>query len=155
MGLFDLLFKPAKAPIEKTSGKNPQMFDARKEYELLQEYKKYKGNRNSREYFSALPMINFYYKFRNLDEKYLNCCIYYCNVCIACLDSRDMKRDIADGISIPAFKRLIIIFENKNEYEKALELTQTALKYTSRENAEDAKYYLKKAETIKKKLENV
>lgn len=90
---------------------------------------------------------------RNLDEKYLEKCIEYCYICIACLNSSDMKRDIRDGIFIPAFKRLIIIYENKKDYEKAIEIARLALTYTNVNNKEDADYYSKKmSENIKRQL---
>ena len=141
MGLFDKIFSPPKS---QTSGKNPQVFDSAKEKELIKEYKPHKGKKNSDEYYSALPFIDFYYKFRNLDEKYLNKCIEYCNLCISCLDSPDMIPFLKEGITIPAFRKLIIIFENKKDYKKAEETAKLALRYTSTKSKEEAQYYSKK-----------
>lgn len=150
MKFFDTLFKQASPASEMAKGKNPQVFDTKKERELLSEYKKYKNKRNSFEYFTALPLIDFYYKFRNLDSKYLDECIMYCNICISCLNSPDMIKDIKSGIHIPAFKKLIIIYENKQDFDKAATLAETALSY-SKNNKEDAVYYSKKMKTLMNK----
>ena len=114
MGIFDTLFGKPKA---RTSGKDPEGFDLKKERQLIKQYRPYIGKRNIHEYFTAMPFIDFYYKFRNLDEKYLNKCIDYCYICIECLNSPDTQKDIKDGIHIPAFKKLIIIYEKKNELQ--------------------------------------
>ncbi len=145
MGIFDFLLKPN----DKTKGKNPEMFDSKKERVLLSSYKKYKGKRNSSEYFAALPLIDFYYKFRNLDNKYVEECINYCYICISCLDAKDMQGDLRAGISIPAFKRLVIIYENSCNYEKACEVAAKAAKYT---RGEDKAYYNEKMKAIKAKM---
>ena len=154
MGIFDKLLKNSSKTEPKlnemTKGKNPQAFDYKKEKELLSEYKKYKGKQNSFEYFTALPMIDFYYKFRNLDNKYLDECIKYCYICISCLDSPDMKEDIKTGIHIPAFKKLVIIYENQKEYDKAAFYSEQALKYTKKDS-DDAIYYSKKMKTLMNK----
>lgn len=154
LGFFDKLFSKPKKQEIRTSGKNPEGFDFIKERLLLKDYLPHRGKRNSAEYFTALYFIDFYYKFRNLDEKYLDKCIEYCYICIACLDSPDMKRDISDGIFIPAFKRLIIIYENKKDYEKAIETARLALTYTNVNNQEDAEYYAKKMSSNMKKIFN-
>ena len=152
MGLF---FKSKKTSSEistesLTKGKNPKMFDVKAESELLQEYKKFKGKKNASEYFSALPLISFYYKFRNLDDKYLNECMYYCNLCISLLDTKDMKHYVDDGIVIPAFKQMVIIYENKKEYTTAIKYAKRALKY-SKHNKEETEYYKKKIKSIQEK----
>ena len=133
-----------------TKGKNPKMFDVKKESELLQEYKNFKGKKNSSEYFSALPLISFYYKFRNLDDKYLNECIRYCNLCISLLDAKDMKHYIDDGVTLPAFKQMITIYENKKEYAVAIKYAKKALKY-SKYNKAETEYYKKKIKNIQEK----
>ncbi len=147
MSFFERLFKSHSTATEMTKGKNPQAFDTKKEKELLSAYLKYKGRQNSFEYFSASPMIDFYYKFRNLDSKYLDECIKYCNICLSCLNSPDMKADIKGGIHIPAFKKLVIIYENQKEYDKAAFYAGQALKYTKKDS-DDAIYYSKKMKTL-------
>lgn len=142
MGFLQDLIRSLTTPQPKvrTSGKNPEGFDFRKERELLAAYKPYKGHRDSNEYFAAMPMIDFYYKFLNLDDKYLQACIHYCEVSISCLDAKDM-RSFVHTVSIPAFKRLVIIYEKQGDYVKARETAELALKYVARD---DAAYYAKK-----------
>lgn len=154
MGFFDKLFSKPKKQEIRTSGKNPEGFDFIKERLLLKDYLPHRGKRNSDEYFRAMPFIDFYYKFRNLDEKYLDKCIEYCYICIACLNSPDMKREVREGISIPAFKKLIIIYEKKKEYRKAEETARLAITYTNAITEEDAEYYAKKMSSNMKKLFN-
>lgn len=124
-----------------------QKFDEMQERDLLNEYQKHKGGRASYEYFAALPLINFYYKYRDLDEKYLQLCIQYCNICISLLDAKDMQSCIESGIKIPAFQRLVIIFEKQGDYTKAIEIAEQAMKY-DREKT----YYEKKIEALNKKI---
>lgn len=142
-----------KAPISQTvqnniKGKNPQIFDYAKERELLAEYNKHKNDKDkSIIYFAALPLIDFYYKFRDLDKKYLDLCVQYCNICIGCLNCTYMKKEIKEGIRIPAYKRLLIIYTKNKEYEKALEIIDQALKHN-----QDKEYYKKQHENIIKKM---
>ena len=65
-------------------------------------------------------------------------------MCISCLDSPDMIQFLKEGITIPAFRKLIIIFENKKDYKKAEETAKLALRYTSTKSKEEAQYYSKK-----------
>ena len=150
MSILEKLLRRNSVEDEMTKGKNPQAFDTKKEKELLSTYSRYKGRRNSSEYVSAMPRIDFYYKFRNLDNKYLDECIKYCNICLSCLDSPDMRTDINGGIHIPAFKKLVIIYENQKEYDKAVFYAEQALKYT-KYNSDDAVYYSKKMKTLMNK----
>ncbi|MBR3422660.1 MAG: hypothetical protein IKG98_11475 [Ruminococcus sp.] len=153
MGMFDNLFsKKQPKPVPVVKGKNPEAFDFAKEKQLLKEYKPYCGKRNSDEYYTAIHFIDFYYKFRNLNEKYLDKCIYYCNICIQCLDAPDMKPFIRDGATIPAFKKLIIIYEKKCDYQKAKEIAEQAIKYTNSKSKDDAAYYSKKMLENNKRL---
>jgi tetratricopeptide (TPR) repeat protein len=152
MGLFDNIFRKKKTEEQpRIKGKNPEAFDTKEEKLLLSQYKKYKGRKNSFEYFSALPLIDFYYKFRNLDEKYLDECIYYCNLCISLMDARDMQDDIKHGIVLPAFRKLIIIYENKGQYQEAIQTAKNALKY-SKYNENETEYYQKRIKKIEQKL---
>lgn len=132
----------------KVKGKNPQLFDYAKERELLAEYNKHKNDSDkSNVYFTAMPLIDFYYKFRNLDKKYLDLCIQYCNICIDCLNCAYMKKEIKEGINIPAYKRLSIIYTKNKEYEKALKIIDQALKHN-----QDKEHYKKQRESIMKKI---
>lgn len=137
-----------KCVTQKSKADNHELvFDKILENELLLKYQKYENDISSRTYYSALPLIDFYYKYRNLDEKYMDSCIEYCNICISLLSASSMQKYLADGISIPAFKRLVIIYDKKKEYEKALEIIEEALKYDR-----EIGYYIKKRESILKKM---
>lgn len=125
------------------------IFDKAKEKELLAEYRKYKDNDPSGAYYAAIPLIDFYYKYRDLDDKYLNLCIEYCNICISLLSSQDMQEYISEGIFIPAFKKLVIIYDKKKEYEKALTIIDEAVKFDR-----EVEYYEKKRAAILKKMNN-
>lgn len=150
MGLFDIFKKIQKNNIntsELSKGKNPKIFDYSKEKQLLAEYNKYKNHTDkSFLYYSALPLVDFYYKFRNLDDKYLDECIKYCNICISCLSTSYMKPYLKDGAYVPVFKRLWIIYTNKKQYDKALSIADKALKYN-----QDVEYFCKKKQEITKK----
>ena len=153
MSLFDIFKKDKKSNInssELSKGKNPKIFDYNKEKYLLDEYNKRKNNKDkSGVYYSALPLISFYYKFRNLDNKYLDECIKYCNICISCLSSSYMKPYLDEGAYVPVFKRLWIIYINKKQYDKALFIADEALKYN-----QDKEYFCKKKQEIIKKEAN-
>ena len=58
-----------------------------------------------------------------------------------------MKKEIKEGIRIPAYKRLLIIYTKNKEYEKALEIIDQALKHN-----QDKEYYKKQHENIIKKM---
>lgn len=150
MGIFDL-FKNMKTTNDTLiKGKNPKAFDYKKEKELLSEYNKYKDYKDkSFVYFSALPMIDFYYKFRNLDSRYLGECIKYCEICISLLTSPYMKNDLKAGMYIPAFKRLFIIYKNNGEYQKAMNVIKQAKKYN-----QDAEYFEKQKNILEEKMKN-
>lgn len=146
--LFSQAFKTEKttAVSDLSKGKNPKVFDKNKERQLLSEYNKYKHDKDkSNVYYSALPLIDFYYKFRNLDDEYLNECVKYCNICLSCLPSSYMKPYLKDGAYVPVFKRLWIIYVNQNQYDKALEVANEALRYN-----QDKEYFHKQKMKISK-----
>lgn len=126
------------------------------EEKLLNEYGKHKGQNTADEYFSALSLVEYYYKLRE-DAQSLEKCIKYCNVCIYLLDTPQMQACIfppeedANGIRIPAFRHLITINEKKKNYLAAYNLCLNAIKY-SPNRAEELEYYTNKAEKLKVKL---
>ncbi len=122
------------------------VFDTDKENELLSEYRKYENDESSDKYYTALPLIDFYYKYRELDESYLDLCIEYCNICISLLSVPDMQSNVSEGMHIPAFKKLVIIYEKKKDYSKALAVIEEAIKYDR-----EVEYYEKKKASILKK----
>lgn len=132
------------------------MFDEAKEKDLLQNMKQY-SNKPIQRHFCYIEMQDFYYKYRDLDKKYLDKCIEYCWADINSLDelqqdyvSQEISRvnqlsqfhqpnDVSieiDSIkktgfvgNIPAFSRLAIIFEKQKEFEKAINVCNLAISY--------------------------
>ena len=133
--------------VSHKASKSELVFDDTKEKELIAEYNKYKNTSSSGAYYAALPLIDFYYKYRSLDKKYLILCMEYCNICISLLNIPDMQQYVSEGIVIPAFKKLVIIYDKKKEYKKALEIIDKAIKYDR-----DTDYYEKKRAAILKKM---
>ncbi len=133
-----------------------EMFDEAKEKDLLQSMKQY-SNRPVQRHFCYIEIQDFYYKYRDLDKKYLNKCIEYCWGDINSLDelqkdyvSQEISRlnqlsqyhqpnEVSTEIdsikktgfvgSIPAFSRLAIIFEKQKEFEKAINVCNLAISY--------------------------
>jgi hypothetical protein len=148
-----------KVAPKKKEAKKPQkkmIFDASEESRLLKELKK-----NYREpvmkHFTYIQLQDFYYKFRELDPKYLEECIKYCYEDIELLDHLNeayikkeierqkqlkevyLKEQIDNEIKrikeekfqgrIPAFSRLAIIYEKRKEYDYAISISQQAIDY--------------------------
>lgn len=135
---------------------NILFFDEIKERELLDEYKL--ATDVMQEHFALLPIANFYYKYRDIDNKYLELCIEYCNTDISMLNDLqafyilDRKKSImrfSDIYSeqelskklldityfkgdIPAFKRLAIIYTKRKDYKKAIDICSNAINYYSK-----------------------
>ncbi len=132
------------------------IFDEAKEKDLLQSIKQY-SNEPVQRHFCYLEIQDFYYKYRNLDKKYLDKCIEYCWIDINSLDelqkdyvSQEINRlnqfsqyrqpnELSTEIdtikrtgfvgNIPAFSRLAIIFEKQKEFEKAINVCDQAISY--------------------------
>lgn len=129
-------------------------FDVNGEQELLEAYAQSRTNAMTR-HFVLIQMQNFYYKYRDIDSKYLDLCIAYCNEDISLLpeiqkqhnlDERTMidqmkgiysKDRIAEEYrnirpfvgDIPAFKRLAIIYEKQKKYDEAIGVCHRAIEY--------------------------
>lgn len=129
-------------------------FDEKTEKELLVNLNKTKNDCLSR-HFALISLQDFYYKYRNVDNKCLYKCIEYCYIDINSLEQvqksyydNEIKRikqlgtlyskiEIEKKISeiktfngnIPAFRRLAIIFEKQNDYQKAIEICDSAINY--------------------------
>lgn len=127
-------------------------FDTKTEKKLLEELKKNKNIVDR--HFSLMNLHEFYYKFRDLDEKYINECIKYCNSDIESIkkmyieyyeqnkkDLEEIKNTISkeeyvsfleNGIfqgRIVSFERLVIIYEKQKRYDKAMEICDKAIEY--------------------------
>lgn len=139
-------------PMEKAS--TIITFDFEKEKELLNQYEATKDRLLDR-HFVLIQLQEFYYKYREIDRKYLNLCIDMCNEDIAMLPKmqesykieeeeniRNMaeiysEKEISKKISeisffegnIPAFKRLVIIFEKSKNYNRSIQICESAIAY--------------------------
>jgi len=130
------------------------IFDEKTERELLLKLDKIKNDTLNR-HFALIGLQDFYYKYRGVDNLYLEKCIEWCYTDINTLSlmqksyyNNEIKRrkelkyiysknEIDKQISeitkfngmIPAFKRLAIIFEKQKYYQKAIEICDTAINY--------------------------
>ncbi len=112
--------------IEKKEKSVPD-FDNEKERELLNVAKSAKDNMDL--HFCYIGLQDFYYKYRK-DEKYLNLCIDYC------LKDLEIVKTFENFIgTIPAFKRMAIIEENKKNYDKAIDYCNMAIEHYKKQNA--------------------
>ncbi len=132
------------------------VFDEKQEKIFLSELSQNIKNPIDR-HFSYISLQDFYYKYRAVDEKYIEKCIEYCNLDINSLSemeeafiseeikrakqlasfdrSKNLKEEIDEikkrgfiGI-IPAFKRLTIIYEKQGKYDEAIEICNRGIAY--------------------------
>ena len=151
--------KSGRPPLIKNTAakdKKKLVFDQTQEKDLLTELSRNKNNPINK-HFTYIKLQDFYYKYRSLGEEYINKCIEYCALDINALpemvetyvaeeikraqqlawyvEAKDIKSKIekiqAEGFigSIPAFKRLVIIFEKQKRYKKAIEICDRAIAY--------------------------
>ncbi len=168
--------KEGTLPIKKVENKPKKLpvFNQKEENDLLSTLNS-AGNDLVNKHFAYLNLQNFYYKYRDLDEKYIHKCIEYCLLDIDSLpemekqyiekeirrgkelskfsdepfskeDENRIKKEGFTGI-IPAFSRLSIIYEKQKQYEKALEICDIAINFKH-----EAAEYLARKETIFKKM---
>ena len=129
-------------------------FDEEAERALLLYLDKTKNDCLQR-HFTFISLQEFYYKYRDIDDKYLEKCIEYCYIDINTLgkiqkshydneikqikqlaniySKKETEKKISEitefNGNIPAFKRLAIIFEKKKDFQKAIEICDTAINY--------------------------
>jgi len=132
--------------------KKQLVFDTKQEKLLLQETNK---KRLVETHFAYIALQDFYYKYRELSDEYLEKCKHYCELDINILPNlqtehrtekekqllllakaysrREIERELNDiepfnGI-IPAFFRLYVIYEKKNDLANAIDICGKAMKY--------------------------
>lgn len=160
-------------PIKQKNEKDLPKFDEKRENELLDSLNKTNGNLLQK-HFILISIQDFYYHYRDLDHKYLNNCIEYCLLDIESLtemENQYIKTEIERakeyaeimGIPfstqeenkiretgfigrIPAFNRLLIIFEKQKDYLKAIEICDKAIAFKHEADV----YSERKAKLIKK-----
>lgn len=149
---------PQKATSTNSQKKVVETFDSKREAELLKKYNSCNPG-TLHEHFASIELQDFYYKYRNLDDKYLQKCINYCNDDVTKLQSINedyvaterariiehakwlgtSKTEIEGKLAkiglfnctIPAFKRLAIIYEKQKNYDKAIAVCDSAIRYYS------------------------
>ncbi|MCL4517643.1 MAG: TerB N-terminal domain-containing protein, partial [Thaumarchaeota archaeon] len=155
-------------PSAKDKPTNPVLvFDSGAEKELLSQLKRSSKDPVQR-HFAFLALQEFYYRYRSLGDTYLNKCIDYCLADINGLDElenahiqesiataralshlyskAEMERRIQEikkqGFygSIPAFKRLAIIYEKKGQYRDAIEICEKAIGYEKNKNYDKGEF---------------
>ena len=159
-------------------------FDKFKEMELL---KTLKGNAGSpfNRHFAYIELQDFYYKYRNLDIKYLELCEKYCLKDIESIEDAnqdyisqsisqitkyaDIRDDRTNDLKeinkikntgfdgyIPAFKRLAIIEEKRGNYDKAINYCNIAINwYTKRKCKEYMEEFKKRKEKYISKRDKI
>lgn len=167
---------PTKQKVIKT---RPELkFDIKEERRLLSELEKNENNPVGK-HFTYIFLQDFYYKYRNLDSKYLNECIHYCYEDLESLDQLNegyvkenlsrynqfkhlySKEQVTKEINrikkekfignIPAFRRLAIIYEKKKEFDQALIISKQAIKYYRKQGL-DTSDFKKRIERIEKRM---
>ena len=142
---------------EKTSSKQKTdvilSFDKVQEQLLINDYNSKKNN-SLEQHFVSISIQDFYYKYRNLDQKYLEKCIEYCKDDISklqeiqkmyiedernkilsyeWLNAMEKKKEISEiktfYATIPAFKRLAIIYEKEKDYDSAISICDQAISF--------------------------
>lgn len=119
--------------LEKRSAP-PPTFDLAKERELKNAVENSKCYTDS--YYALLALSNFYYKYRDLDTKYVDYCIRLYTAEIALLPkvSAEFDRLYKRSFSavIPAFDKLYMIYYRNGEYNLALQICQQHLQCPQR-----------------------
>lgn len=129
-----------------------KMLDTRVEKELLANLETSKKNPIDR-HFAYMSLHEFYYSYRNIDEKYIQKCIDYCIMDINSLkeltdysiekniesylnwennvDTNKLNEIKKQGFigRVVAFKRLAIIYEKSKEFQKAIEICNASINY--------------------------
>ncbi|MBU3184279.1 TerB N-terminal domain-containing protein [Clostridium estertheticum] len=130
------------------------IFDKKMEKELLLNLDE-GGNDFLQKHFVLISLQNFYYKYRDIDNQYLEKCIECCYIDINSLgqmqkshydheikqvkqlasiySKKETDKRILEitkfNCDIPAFNRLAIIFEKKKDFHKAIEICDIAIIY--------------------------
>lgn len=144
---------PSVQSSEPAKVKKTLTFDAKQEKELLNDASK--KQQVIEKHFAYIALQDFYYKYRDCGEEYLQKCIQICEKDIAllpqlqrehlhdeekhilALSSIYNKQEIATRLrkiepfngNIPAFFRLAVIYEKKKEIASAIAICTTAIEY--------------------------
>lgn len=144
---------PEKKATSKKIPKEILSFDTSQENILLSDYQKAKIG-STDQHFALIALQNFYYKYRIIDDKYLELCIKYCLEDISNLEKmqqnylkeeekrinnmfflskaekqNELNKITAFDGTIPAFKRLAIIYEKAKDFDSAINICKQAINY--------------------------
>jgi hypothetical protein len=175
------LRKKGKAPEvkknKKATKKEVLVFDEKEEKRLLKDLKKNFNDPFSRHY-TYIELQKFYYKYRKIDDKYVDECIKYCEDDLKTLNDfqqaymdtelkrlkqsskylskkeiKEEKENIYKGypVTIPAFKRLAIIHEKNKDYEKAISVCEKAIVYYNNAGVDNSEF-IKRKEKLESKI---
>lgn len=144
---------PEKKATPKKLPKEVLSFDTSQETLLLSDYKKAKIG-STDQHFALIALQNFYYKYRAIDDRYLELCIKYCLEDISNLakmqnsylkeeekrindmfflskteKQNELNKITAFDGTIPAFKRLAITYEKAKDFDSAINICGQAINY--------------------------
>ena len=164
---------------KETTLKKDLVFNTSQEKMILKQLSDSKKDLVKR-HFVYLQLEDFYYKYRELDQKYLEACIDYCLRDIDSLKEMeqqfieqeierlseysslvgarkdDCNKEVMDikakGFigSIPSFNRLAIIYEKRKDYNKVIEIYDKAIAF----GRDVSQYFEKKDKLIEKTKRN-
>jgi hypothetical protein len=162
-----------KENVEKLKKQLP-VFNESEEGELLKNLKICENDYVQR-HFLYITLQDFYYKYREVDEKYIALCIDYCwkdiesltemenqyvlneiqhakeysNILGNKLSIQEVDKIKETGFNgrIPAFSRLVIIYEKQKRYDEALKICEMAISFKH-----EAQEYVERKEKILKKM---
>ncbi len=99
-------------------------------------------------HFELISIQEFYYKYRDLDSKYIDECIKYCEI-----DIEGLKEIGPFDAVIPAFKRLSIIYDKRKEFEQGIAICNKAIEYYKSMNMlEEINEFSKRKDKMVKKF---
>lgn len=151
-GLSEYMDKLKRMPLDLDNiviQKNLPVFDDEKESELLSEYTA--ADNVIGKHLALIRLQDFYYKYRENDNMYLKKCIEYCNEDIETFTQFiNDKTNKMEFYTMPAFKRLSVIFEKANDYEKAIYYCDMEINYCESNNHSHEDADKRKERLIKK-----
>lgn len=105
-------------------------------------------------HFIYTNLIKTLYKLRDEDPNYLDECINYCKKDIKLYEEKLKYISFfkENNTHIPSFKRLAIIYEKQNKYEKAVEISKKALNYNLGDHTEGG--FKGRLKRLERKLNN-
>lgn len=126
--------KESKLPTVKamtnSEPKSVLNFDTGLETTLLDQYRS-AGNDPVAKHFSMIALQDFYYKYRDLDNKYLTACTRFCEEDMSNLEqfNRVWQSQNINPVRIPAFQRMAIIHEKDKAYTRAIAICDQAIAF--------------------------